>query len=68
MGSKRDAYRLTVKPEGKRPLGRQRCRWVVSNMMYLGEIGCGDMDWFWLAHDEDKWAALVKGVLNFLVP
>jgi hypothetical protein len=28
MGEKRNAYRLLVgKPEGKRPLGRQRHRW-----------------------------------------
>jgi hypothetical protein len=29
MGEKRNAYRLSVgKPEGKRSLGRPRCRWV----------------------------------------
>jgi hypothetical protein len=29
MGEKRNAYRMLVgKPEGKRPLGRPRCRWV----------------------------------------
>jgi hypothetical protein len=29
MGEKRNAYRLLVgKPEGKRPLGRPRRRWV----------------------------------------
>jgi hypothetical protein len=30
MGEKRNAYRLLVgKPEGKRPLGRPRCRWCI---------------------------------------
>jgi hypothetical protein len=30
MGEKRNAYRLLVgKPEGKRPLGRPRCRWMI---------------------------------------
>jgi hypothetical protein len=40
MGEKRNAYRLLVgKPEGKRPLGRQRRRWVYNIRMDLGEVG-----------------------------
>jgi hypothetical protein len=43
---KRDAYRIFVrKPEGNRPLGRPRRRWVNDNNMYLKEIGLGGMDW-----------------------
>jgi hypothetical protein len=39
MGGKRNAYRLLVgKPEGRRPLGRSRRRWVDNNKMDLGEI------------------------------
>jgi hypothetical protein len=39
IGEKRNAYRLLVgKPEGKRPLGRPRRRWV-DNRMDLGEVG-----------------------------
>jgi hypothetical protein len=35
-----NAYRLVVKaPEGKRPLGRPRRRWVDNIEMNLGEIG-----------------------------
>jgi hypothetical protein len=35
MGKKRNMYRLLVgKPEGKRPLGSPRCRWI-NNMMDL---------------------------------
>jgi hypothetical protein len=46
MGDKRNAYRLLVgKPEGKRPLGRQRRRWVNNIRMDLGEVGWGDVDW-----------------------
>jgi hypothetical protein len=40
MGEKRNAYRtLGVKPEGKRPLGRPRRRWVNNIKMNLREIG-----------------------------
>jgi hypothetical protein len=39
MGAKRNAYRILVgKPEGKRPLGRSRHRWVDNIKMDLGEI------------------------------
>jgi hypothetical protein len=50
MGEKRNAYRLLVgKPEGKRPLGRPRRRWVDNIRMDLGEVGCGDVNWIGLA-------------------
>jgi hypothetical protein len=40
MGVRRNAYRLLVlKPEGKRPLGRPRRRWVDNIKMDLGERG-----------------------------
>jgi hypothetical protein len=32
---------LVKKPEGKKPLGRHRCRWEESIKMYLQEVGCG---------------------------
>jgi hypothetical protein len=39
---KRNVYRLLVgKPEGKRPLGRPRRRWVINIKMDLREIRCG---------------------------
>jgi hypothetical protein len=40
---------LVAKPEGKRPLGRQRPRWVDSIKMDLREIGWDGMDWIELA-------------------
>jgi hypothetical protein len=54
-GEKRNAYSLLVgKPEGKRPLGRPRCRWVDNIKMDLLEIGWGGVDWIGLAQDRDK--------------
>ena len=46
MGEERGVYRVLVgKPEGKRPLGRPRCRWVDNIRMDLQELGCGYVDW-----------------------
>jgi hypothetical protein len=69
MGEKRNAYRLLVgKPEGKRPLGRPKCRWVDNTKMYLLEIGWGGVDWIGLTQDRNKWRALVNAVMNLRVP
>jgi hypothetical protein len=68
-GKKRNAYRLLVgKPEGKRPLGRSRRRWVDNIRMYLGEVGWSDVDWIDLAQDRNRWRAVVNSVLNLQVP
>jgi hypothetical protein len=68
-GEKRNAYRLLVgKPEGKRPLGRPRHRWVDNVRMDLGEVGWGDVDWIGLANNRNRWRALVNSVLNLRVP
>jgi hypothetical protein len=62
---KRNTYRLLVrKPEGKRPLGRPRRRWVDNITMDLGEVEWCDMDWIGLAKDRNRWRALVNSVLN----
>ena len=45
MGEERGVYRVLVgKPEGKRPLGRPRRRWVDNIRMDLQEVGCGYVD------------------------
>jgi hypothetical protein len=69
MGEKRNVYRLLVgKPEGKRPLGRPRHRWINNIKMDLLEIGFCDVDWIGLAQDRYRWRALVNSVMNFRVP
>jgi hypothetical protein len=62
----RNAYRILVsKPEGKRPLGRPRRRWVDNIKMDHREIG---RDWIKVAQDRDQWRVLVNTVINFRVP
>ena len=41
------------KPEGKRLLGRPRCRWEDNIKVGLQEVGCGDMNWIELTQDSD---------------
>jgi hypothetical protein len=61
-------YRLLVgKPEGKRPVGRSRCRWVDTIKMDLSEIGWGGVGWIGQAQDGDKWRALANAVMNLQV-
>jgi hypothetical protein len=68
MGENRNAYRLLErKPEGKRPLGRKRRRWVDNIRMDLGEVGWGEVDWIGLAKDRNRWRAVVNSVLNLRV-
>ena len=69
MGEDRGVYRVLVgKPEGKRPLGRPRRRWMDNIRMDLQEVGCGCMDWIGLAQDRDRWRTVVSAVMNLRVP
>jgi hypothetical protein len=69
MGEMRGAYNILVgKPEGRRPLGRPRCRWEDNIKMNLDEIGYGDVDWIHLAQDRDRWQALLNTVMILRVP
>jgi hypothetical protein len=56
------------KPEGKRPLGMPRRRWVDNIKMDLLEISWDCVDRIALAQDRDKWRALVNAVMNLRVP
>jgi hypothetical protein len=57
---KRNAYRILVgKPEGERPLGRPRRRWMDNIKMDLSEIGWDDVEWTDMTQDRDQWRALV---------
>jgi hypothetical protein len=56
------------KPEGKRPLGRPRRRWVDNIKMDLREIGWDGMDWIDLAQDRDQCRGRVNIVMNLRVP
>jgi hypothetical protein len=67
--TKKNVYRILVgKPEGKRPQGRPRCRWVDNSKMDFREIGWNGMDWVDLVQDRDQWWALVNMAMNHRVP
>jgi hypothetical protein len=68
-GGKRNASGILVgKPEGKRPLGRPRRRWLYNIKMDLRVIGWDDVDLFDVAQDTDQWRALVNMAMNLGVP
>jgi hypothetical protein len=61
VGEKRNVYRLLVgKPEGKRPLGRPRRRWIDNIKIDPLEIGLSVVDWIGLAQGRYSWRALVN--------
>jgi hypothetical protein len=63
-GEKRNVYRLLAgKPEGKRPLGRPRRRWMDNIKMDVAEVG-----WGGVVQDRDKWRAIMNAVMNLQVP
>ena len=59
---------LTVKPIGKRPLGRPRRRWEDNIRMDLEDIGINVGNWVDSAQDRNYWRALVNAALNLRVP
>jgi hypothetical protein len=68
-GAKGNEYMILVgKPEGKRPLGRPKRRWVDNIKTDLREITWDGMDRIDLAQNRDQWKALVNTVMNLRVP
>jgi hypothetical protein len=68
MGKERNAYRIFVgKPEGKRPLGRPRRRWMNTIKMDFRETKWNCVDWIDLAQNREKWRTLVNTIMNLRV-
>jgi hypothetical protein len=59
---------LVGRPEGRKTIGKPRCRWEDKIKVDLQEVGRGCGDWMELAQDRDSWRALVSKLMNFLVP
>jgi hypothetical protein len=67
MGGERCLHRVLIgRTEGKRLLGRPKCRWEDNIKMDLREIGMDVMNWIWLAQDRVQWLAFVNMVMNLM--
>jgi hypothetical protein len=63
-GGEENVYMLLIgKPQGKRPLGRPRCRWLYNFKMDLVEIALSELDLIGLAQDRYRWRPLVNSVM-----
>jgi len=69
MVEERGLYRVLVgNPEGKRPLGMPRRRWVDNIRMDLQEVECGFINRIGRAQNRNRWRTLVSAVMNLRVP
>jgi hypothetical protein len=65
MHGMRNAHKIFVeKSDGKRPLGRPRCRCVNNIKMNLRETGLEGADWIHLAQYRDQWQDLINTVMK----
>jgi hypothetical protein len=60
--------RFVGRPEGKRLLGRPRCRWEDKIKMDLREIGIDVANWIRLVQDRVQWRAFVSTVMDLRFP
>jgi hypothetical protein len=64
----RNAYKILVgKPEGKKQLGRPRCRGKNNITLNLNEIGHVYLDEIHLAQGGNKWRGIMKTVITLPV-
>jgi hypothetical protein len=69
MGEGKSVYRVLVgRPEGKRPLGRPRCRWEDNIKLDLRDTGTDGVNWIRLDQDRVQWRAFVNTVMSLRVP
>jgi hypothetical protein len=69
VGEMRNTHKTLVgKPEGKRPLGRRRCKWEDNIRMDLKEIWWEGVEWVHLAQVRDRRWVIVNTVVNLRVP
>jgi hypothetical protein len=59
---------LAGKPEGRRPLRRNRRKWEDNTKINLLELGLERMEWIHLAEDRENWWAVLKAVMNLRIP
>jgi len=65
----RGVYRVLVgKPEGKRPQGKSRGRYINNIKLDLMERGFDGANWIQLAQDRFQLWAFVNTVMNLRVP
>jgi hypothetical protein len=57
---------LTGKPERKRLLGRNRCKWDITIHLKQQNVW-KSIDWIHLAQDRNQWWYIVNTVMNLLV-
>jgi hypothetical protein len=68
-GENKTVYKLLVrKPEGKRPLGRPRCRWFDNIKMDVAGIRLVVVDCCGLTQERYRWRALVNEGMNLRIP